>query len=62
MFVKFHPEYAMYGTYFVRLSSEKSHRAAIAVQPSPTEDPKTLRPQDPKTLNTVSTVPTYIGE
>ena len=44
MFVKFHPECAMYGTYLVRLSSEKSHWAGIAVQPSPTEDPKTPRP------------------
>ena len=54
MFVKFHPECAMYGTYFVRLSSEKSHGAGTAVQPSPTEDPKTL--------NTVSTVPTRVRE
>lgn len=46
MCVKFHPECAMYGTYFVRLSSEKSHRAGIAVQPSPTEDPKTLNNYD----------------
>ena len=54
MFVKFYPECAMYNTYFIELSSEKSHRAEITVQPLLTEDPKIL--------NTVLIVSTRIEE
>ena len=59
MFVKFHPDCAMYGTYFVRLSSEKSHRARKATElesQSSLHPPKTPRPQDPEyCLNSTDT-------